>query len=284
MRISELEHSQPGQVLIDSGATHALRPARDFDEWQKAERTVVTLADGTTTRFRLKHGTKILLSEPGQQEAWIVPMSGLTQLDFTLQWRGDQCLVKDDEGREIQVQIQQGCPMMSLDDGLKVLLWLEGFQVHQLRKMAMVRTFLKNPEEVDPTKLDLELALTVKLQHLFPNLPEEIMAKLVPRLESVNMHNFGEKVPWNRRKRRRLSRAKHVILHVFSGDNPQYWERALSTSTTEVLCVDLLDGHRANMLDRHTYGFLLMIAASGRLRVTFGRSPMPNHLCAEEPR
>ena len=100
MRISELEHSQPGQVLIDSGATHAQRPARDLDEWQKAERTVVTLADGATTRFRLKHGTKILLSEPGQQEAWIVPVSGLTQLDFALQWRGDQCLVKDDEGRD----------------------------------------------------------------------------------------------------------------------------------------------------------------------------------------
>ena len=59
-------------------------------------------------------------------------MSGLTQLDFTLQWRGD--LVKDDEGREIQVQIQQGCPMMSLADGRRVLQWLEGFQVHQLRK------------------------------------------------------------------------------------------------------------------------------------------------------
>ena len=80
-------------------------------------------------------------------------------------------------------------------------------------------------------------------------------------------------MPWNRRKRRRLSRAKNVVLHVFSGDNPQYWERAFSTSTTEVLCVDLLDGHRANLLDRYTYGFLLAIAASGRLRALLGGPP-----------
>ena len=156
---------------------------------------------------------------------------------------------------------------MPLADGRKVLQWLEGYQIHQLRKMVMVRAFLKNPDKVDPSKSDLELALTVKLQHLFPNLPEEIMAKLVPRLESVNMQNSGAMVPWNRRKRRLLSKAKSVILHVFSGDNPQFWERALSTSTTEVLCVDLLDGHRADLLDRHVYGFLLTIAASGRLRV-----------------
>jgi len=131
------------------------------------------LAEGTTTRFRLKHGTKILLSEPGQPEAWIVPMGGLTELDFTLQWVGNQCMVRDDEGREIQVQVQHGCPMMSLMDGQRVLEWLEGYQIHQLRKMAMVRTFIKNPQEVDLTKMDLELAVTVKLKQLFPDLPEE---------------------------------------------------------------------------------------------------------------
>ena len=37
--------------------------------------------------------------------------------------------------------------------------------------------------------------------------------------------------------------------------------------------MDLLDGHRANLLDRHTYGFLLTIAASGRLRVLLGSPP-----------
>lgn len=123
MRISELGQGQQELALVDSGATHALRPARDWDEWNKAETTTVMLAEGSTTRFRLKHGTKLLLSEPGQRQAWIVPMGGLAELDFTLQWTGDQCLMKDDEGRRIDVQVQHGCPMVSLEDAERILEW-----------------------------------------------------------------------------------------------------------------------------------------------------------------
>ena len=112
---------------------------------------------------------------------------------------------------------------------------------------------------MDPSKLDLELALTVKLQQLFPNLLEDIMMKLVPRLEAVKMQNFGSILLWNRRKRRRLSRAKNVVLHVFSGKDPQLWERQLSTPITEVLRVDLQDGCKANLLDMHAYGYLLTL-------------------------
>lgn len=163
--------------------------------------------------------------------------------------------------------------MISLADGQRVLEWLELFQVHQQRKMAMVETFIKNPEDLNPMKLDLELAMTVKLQQLFPGVPEEIMMKLVPRLEAVKSEMFGSMLPWNRHKRRRLQKAKNVVLHVFSGDNPQYWERQLSTANTEVLCVDLQGGCHANLLDKHVYGFLLTIAASGKLRALLGGPP-----------
>ena len=32
------------------------------------------LAEGSTSRFRLTPGTKVLLSEPHQRQAWIGPM------------------------------------------------------------------------------------------------------------------------------------------------------------------------------------------------------------------
>ena len=48
--------------------------------------------------------------------------------------------------------------MVSLEDGQRLLQWLEGFQVHQRRKMAMVRTFIKDPEEVDMDQMEMELA------------------------------------------------------------------------------------------------------------------------------
>jgi hypothetical protein len=84
---------------------------------------------------------------------------------------------RDDEGREMDELVHHGSPMSSLDDGRRVLQWLEGFQVHQQRKMAMVRTFPTKPEGLDPAKLGLGLAMRVKLQKLFPGAPEEIMMK-----------------------------------------------------------------------------------------------------------
>eukprot|EP00435_Cladocopium_sp_Y103_P067668 s1206_g30.t1 len=198
-------------------------------------------------------------------------MGALAELDFSMTWSGTQCQLRDDVGRQIPVQVQHGCPMVSLADGQQILQWLEGFQVHQRRKLAMVRSFMQNPGEIDPAKLDLEMALTIKLKRLFPDLPEEILGKLVPHLDAMNSEQFGSLVPWNRHKRRRLQRARNVVLHVFSGDNPQFWERNLSTSTTEVLCVDLQGGGiKANLLDKHVYAFLLTVAASGRLRILLG--------------
>ena len=62
-------------------------------------------------------------------------------------------------------------------------------------------------------------------------------------------------------------------MHVFSGDNPQFWERRLSTATTEVLCIDIQGGCSANLMDKHVYSFALALAASGRLRVLLGGPP-----------
>ena len=54
-------------------------------------------------------------------------------------------------------------------------------QVHQRRKLAMVQTLLPDEGQIDKDGLSLELALTVKLRHHFPSLPDEIM---MPYLEN----------------------------------------------------------------------------------------------------
>ena len=73
MQLSNIEAVDDECILLDSGATHALRPARDADEWQS-----------NTEMFRLKKGTKILLAEPSTQVPWIIPMGGLSGLDFSV--------------------------------------------------------------------------------------------------------------------------------------------------------------------------------------------------------
>ena len=273
MQIGGLDQVGDGMVLLDSGATHGLRPARDLSEWGAAEPTCVQLANGSTTEFKLKKGTKILLGHPTEMTSWIVPMGGLSDLDFKLEWKNGQCRLQDDEGREIAVTVVNGCPMITMADGRKILEWLELFYVHQWRKLAVVKTLMMDASMVDASRLDSEVAMTLKMKELFPNLPEEILMRLIPRLEQIKAEDFGSKIPWNRHKRRRLQRARNIIVHVFSGPNQRYWERQCSTAATEVLCVDTSGAISANMLDKNTFAYLLTLCASGRVKAVIGGPP-----------
>ena len=183
MQISALNQAEDDMILLDSGATHALRPAHDEGEWILGEPTSVQLADGVTDMFRLKKGTKILISNPASPStSAIIPMGGLADLDFELQWRNGQCRLQDNEGREVEVTVQNGCPMISRSDGLRIFQWLELFYVHQRRKLAVVKTLMADHNLVDKRTLDAEVALTMKVKEIFPDLEEEVVMKIVPDL------------------------------------------------------------------------------------------------------
>ena len=65
IKVSQLDYdNSSSMILLDSGATHALRPAESEVEWDEASPCQVSLADGVTTKLRLKPDSKILLSSP----------------------------------------------------------------------------------------------------------------------------------------------------------------------------------------------------------------------------
>eukprot|EP00435_Cladocopium_sp_Y103_P038243 s2731_g10.t1 len=202
-------------------------------------------------------------------------MSALSDLDFVLEWRDGHCHLQDCEGRVVEVTLQNGCPMLEEVQGDQLLQWLEAFQTHQRRKLAIVRTMLTDAEQVDKNALNLELALTLRLREQFPQLPDEIMARIVPHLERTQTSNFdfASQLPWNRRKRRRLMQAKHIIIHCFSGPDQSYWDKHCGDARTEVLCIDTTCSTPANLHNKNIYGFLLMLCASGRVRSIIGGPP-----------
>lgn len=112
MQLEGLNQVENDMILIDSGATHALRPAKNLLEWDQADQTTGQLADGTTSCFRLKRNTKILLGHPSESTAKIIPMSALNDLDFVLEWRDGHCHLQDAEGRVREVILKNGCPMI----------------------------------------------------------------------------------------------------------------------------------------------------------------------------
>jgi len=46
MQLRNIETVDDEYILLDSGATHALCPARDAEEWQNAEMTSVPISSG----------------------------------------------------------------------------------------------------------------------------------------------------------------------------------------------------------------------------------------------
>eukprot|EP00438_Fugacium_kawagutii_P034398 Skav207733 [mRNA] locus=scaffold362:324153:328160:+ [translate_table: standard] len=270
IHLAKLNDAEDGWLLVDSGATHALRPAVSMEEWEGALQTSVALADGVTNRFRLKPGAKLLLTHPSDETpAWIVPMGGLTELGYGITWKDDRCTILDEQGRDVPVRVRHGCPMFEQETGEAIIHRLEQKQLAFHGRIARIQKLLNHVEQ-RPNSWTPETALTVLMKNVFPELPDDVAARTIPDLESFNDAQLGGKVPWNRRTRRRLEGARHIVLHLFAGKDSRYWTQQLRGDGVEVLCVDLLDNCRANVLDDATYTYLLRLAMTGRLRAIIG--------------
>ena len=80
-------------ALLDSGATHAMRQARDEEEWEAASEVQVSLAGDTTTTMRLTSSGTLLLP-PGRDGLVqpIIPMGAIIeQLGHKLVWSAGSC-------------------------------------------------------------------------------------------------------------------------------------------------------------------------------------------------
>ena len=275
MRLSSLQpHAQ--MVLLDSGASHGLRPAVSEEEWQSGTRTQVMLAEGVTESLRLKPGTKVLLSDPllrPENTSWIVPMGCLNELNYKLVWKDHMCHLYTKAGDKIDVELHNGCPYVSHEFGAKLLTVLEQHQIQQELKKMTLKSILTRGAAGLGEKMSIEMAMLVKLKEVMPTLPEDLALKLVPDLSVLTDSNIGMNLPWNRRKRKRLMTAKNVIIHMYSGPDASYWERRLSNEHTEVLCVDLEASTPSNALDETTFAFLLSLCASKRVKALLGGPP-----------
>ena len=81
---------------------------------------------------------------------------------------------------------------------------------------------------------------------------------------------------FNRRKRRTISRAKKVLVHLFAGDSRKEIERIARARGYEVISV----GEKEDINSPQTFGYLLQRAALGELDALWSAPPCStNSLC-----
>ena len=246
--MNQMGKESRGMGLLDGGATHALRPGKSQVEWNQAEIVEVHLADGSSTRMRSKPGTLTLLAEKGTQV--IVPMGAMTEVGCMVTWSNGVCAVTY-KGKPVEVTMIVGCPMVEEDVALEMIDQMEHKKAELIWKLAMLKG------QVESTKsLTYEEAMLKALKEFFVDVPDSLLARLV-----VTQEYDVTKLPWNRRKRRTIERARRIHLHLFSGTEKKWAD--MEESETIMICLDKVNNPGQDLLNDDVYSYLIEDHGSG---------------------
>ena len=223
-------------VLLDGGATRCLRTSHGESEWLSSKEIKVTLADGETVLRQLPNGTLITL----QQVQPIVPVSLVAALGYSVNWDKNGCDISHPRLGALPVSLSQGCPVVPEDVGLDLMNKVEKLQ----QEHCQIRAILAGEE--DGTSILHERLQQVR--SLFPKVPLRLLQHVVG---SCNWE--AATLTLNRKIRRKVEKAKTLVIYAFSGPEDKEWCR-LESNGTVVLCLDLLMNH--NLLDPHLSGWL----------------------------
>ena len=133
-------------ALLDSGATHCLRNAYDYNEWDASESVMVHLAGNNKLVMKLSRSGSLLMpprttssttteASTGQT---IVPMGELVRtLGYTLIWGPEKCYLEDAAGERTALNVSTGCPQLCEAAALALIAKLEDRKREQLENETL---------------------------------------------------------------------------------------------------------------------------------------------------
>ena len=243
MKVLKIQKISSGhcQGLIDSGATHALRPKKlgeDISQYKKVE---VSLADGQTAILAINAGGT-MVSEEADIEP-IVPMSALMKdLGCEAVWKAGELSIIHPGLGSLPVQQAEGCPQISKQLALQLIEEIE-------------RKKLKIGEKAEDFSREAEWMRKLVAEHpLLKSLPGWIREGLLCEVGEWNQ------LPANRRARKRMQR-DGFILHLFAGPNEgctlqRAWQQA-GGQEWQLLEMDVVRGEDQDLLKPKVYGGLM---------------------------
>ena len=243
------------QGLIDSGATHPLRPARSGENITAYKQLQVTLADGGVTRLPMSPGGAMV--SPKKDTEPIVPMGQLTELlGCEVKWKGKELELNHPKKGLLPVYHHEGCPQVSKALALELIEEIED-------KVQGIGT------KAGDFKEEEEWMKRLAQEH-------PVLSKLPPWIKDRLAVTPGEwsSLPLNRKWRKRLKR-EGFILHLYAGGKEGFTlQRAFKQVGGDegmMLEVDEKRGSGHDMLsDSQVYPSLLRAALEGKLKAILG--------------
>ena len=244
------------QGLLDSGATHPLRPVKKGEDVESYKRVQVALADGQVTSLPISPGGAMVSADADIEP--IIPMGLLTEkLGCSVIWSRSQLRVVHPLRGELPVEDQDGCPQLPRQVALDLI-----------EELEKVKKGMKLKEENDFEWEIKWMEDYVNAHPVLSRLPKEVKESLV-----VKPGEWSD-LPANRRKRKAMKRDGYVC-HLYAGADEGFtFERAWKQKggeERELLEVDIKRGPGHDMLlDRGPYAGLVRSVWEGKLLALLG--------------
>ncbi|CAE7777535.1 RE1 [Symbiodinium sp. CCMP2592] len=288
-------------ALLDSGATHVLRPARDEMEHLNSKEVPVVLAGDERRLLRQTPAGSIILNpREGEQAQTIIPLGKLVEsLGCTLRWTRGALMLRHPKYGTIRTRIRAGCPEIADEvQAAQLIAELESRRVEELRQKTEDLQDRLNAIKMMEVKKDdwrQDLAAYAEggcvvdgLQALykspvFKNLPEDVLMGMTPYVEANDKDGWEylKALPVSRRIRKKLLRSRAWVLNLYGGRNlkqdpVQSLNGQINKDTnTEVVVVNaeiLLDGGWS--VRGKAYKAMMWAAMTSRIKAVIGTPPV----------
>ncbi|CAE7422676.1 GIP [Symbiodinium sp. CCMP2456] len=267
--------------LLDSGATHPLRPRVSNDSVDGVGSVNVTLAGENRVKMDQTKTGAILGGKDAQP---IVPLGTLVKsLGYEFAWDRRGCRLKHPTKKEIKVYTRSTCPEIMQCDALRLIAELEQAKIDEtMESLAqlkasvsavrdykerswkdMVRDYVASGTVEDATRAVLAAPF---MHHAPMNGQLKILPKSPDNADQAWV--WMKQFPLNRANRRQLWQSREWIVHMFSGKSVR---NDPLRDFPGLLEVDLQKGWNLN--DEKIYGVLVWAAREGRIKHVFGGPP-----------
>ena len=252
--------------LLDGGATHALRSASP-GEWSVATPTRVDLAIGSQELRISSLGTVLSrdLISP------ICPLGALvSELGCRVRWDAGRCMIHHPVRGVLDTELENGCPTVTESLCLQLIGELEQCRAQKIRRALNLRALkLGSPcEESDqPCAWGSESDVLRALREICPEESEGILARAVPN--QCGEYPVGASVflGLNRRARKAIQHAKHVVLNLCPGKPKVSWQKMFGAHT---VVLTIATSRNPGVFDERTFSWLATLCASGKVAAVVG--------------